>query len=97
MSSSRRPIPVTAITARDPILNYEWRTETSDMGRQMEITAEDSFLAIGERKDADAPVFQHAARDGELAGQRARAAMACYESYIAEYRAWARNLRRPTD
>lgn len=66
------------------------------MRRPMEVLAEDSLSAAADRKDSDARMKAPSAGDEASAGQRAQAAMACYESYIAGYRAWARTLRRPT-
>jgi len=67
------------------------------MRTRMDITADEDFPAAGERKGSDAKGISHPAAGGTPAGERTRAAMARYESYIAGYQAWARNLRRPSN
>jgi hypothetical protein len=63
----------------------------------MDITADEDFPAVGDRKGGEANSNSHPVSAGTSAAERARAAMARYESYIAGYRAWARNLRRPSN
>ena len=60
----------------------------------MDITADENGLTATERAPGEAVRTPPAPANDATAGERARAAMARYESYIAGYRAWARHFRR---
>ena len=70
------------------------------MRTPMDIAVDEDFSAAGEPTGRQAPCGREAKSKpaaGAPAGERAQAAMALFETYVAGYRAWALNLRRPTN